>query len=43
MNDVLETKDLLRLVPIFSDLDDETLSHISHLGSQRSQVRIFIL
>ena len=39
MNDVLETKDLLRLVPIFSDLDDETLSQISHLGSQRSYTK----
>jgi CRP/FNR family cyclic AMP-dependent transcriptional regulator len=36
MNEVLETKDLLRLVPIFSDLDDDTLNQISHLGAQRS-------
>jgi len=36
MNEVMETKDLLRLVPIFSDLDDDTLNQISHLGAQRS-------
>ncbi len=36
MNEVMETKDLLRLVPIFSDLNDETLEQISHLGTQRN-------
>ena len=36
MNDVMETKELLRLVPIFSDLNDDTLEQISHLGAQKS-------
>jgi CRP/FNR family transcriptional regulator, cyclic AMP receptor protein len=36
MNEIMETKDLLRLVPIFSDLNDETLEQISHVGAQRN-------
>ncbi len=36
MNDVIDTKELLRLVPIFSDLDEDTLSKLSNIGSQKS-------
>ncbi len=36
MNDVMDTKELLRLVPIFSDLDEDTLSKLSNIGSQKS-------
>jgi CRP/FNR family transcriptional regulator, cyclic AMP receptor protein len=36
MTEVIEAKEILRLVPIFSDLDDDTLGKLSQLGSQKT-------
>jgi CRP/FNR family transcriptional regulator, cyclic AMP receptor protein len=36
MTEVIETKEILRLVPIFSDLDEDTLNKLSQLGSQKT-------
>jgi CRP-like cAMP-binding protein len=43
MNEVIETKEILRLVPIFSDLDDDTLSKLSQIGITKSYPKDFVI